>query len=150
MAGQFDIRRSAPSSATWPQEDDDVASVHGTVRSVKLEVVAELDEQQAVPLDTQAFSSGGPRSPSPASTRTSRKTRRRSGSARAASPKGETLADLPVAGPGLDLAAELGRAESKDTVNGFSEDKSAPAPSAQVVDMNEYECMWILIPAGKY
>jgi hypothetical protein len=30
------------------------------------------------------------------------------------SPKGETLADLPITGPGLDLAAELGRAQNAD------------------------------------
>ena len=29
-------------------------------------------------------------------------------------PRGESLADLPITGPGLDLAAELGRAENKD------------------------------------
>lgn len=29
--------------------------------------------------------------------------------------RGETLADLPITGPGLDLAAELGRAENKDS-----------------------------------
>jgi len=146
MTGQFDIRRSAPSSATWPQEDDDVASLQDTARSVKLEAVAEVDEQVArldMELAQSLSSSGGPRSPSPASTRASRKTPRRSGSTRTASPKGETLADIPVAGPGLDLAAELGRAESKDMVNGFPEDRSAQAPSVQVVDMNEYEGMWI-------
>lgn len=150
MAGQFDIRRSAPSSATWPQEEDDSGSVHGTVRSVKLEAVAEVDEQ-AAPLDMEIaqslLSPGGPRSPSPASTRASKRTRR-AGSIRNASPKGETLADLPVAGPGLDLAAELGRAESKDMVNGFSEDHPARAPPAQAVDINEYEGVWILTRAS--
>lgn len=35
-------------------------------------------------------------------------------------PKGETLADLPITGPGLDLAAELGRAEN---AGGFMLDK---------------------------
>lgn len=33
-------------------------------------------------------------------------------------PKGESLADLPVAGPGLDLAAELGRAENQAIIDG--------------------------------
>lgn len=33
-------------------------------------------------------------------------------------PVGESLADLPITGPGLDLAAELGRAENKDILEG--------------------------------
>ncbi|KAH7911932.1 hypothetical protein BJ138DRAFT_1149451 [Hygrophoropsis aurantiaca] len=33
-------------------------------------------------------------------------------------PRGESLADLPITGPGLDLAAELGRAENKDIFGG--------------------------------
>lgn len=32
--------------------------------------------------------------------------------------RGESLADLPITGPGLDLAAELGRAENKDILEG--------------------------------
>lgn len=32
--------------------------------------------------------------------------------------RGESLADLPITGPGLDLAAELGRAENKDILAG--------------------------------
>jgi hypothetical protein len=76
------------------------------------------------------------RSSSPDSHRTGRKSSRRAGSTRAASPKGESLADLPVAGPGLDLAAELGRAQNKD---GYSDDQSmAPVP-APVVDYKEVE-----------
>ena len=37
------------------------------------------------------------------------------GSASHSPARGETLADLPITGPGLDLAAELGRAENKDS-----------------------------------
>ncbi|TCD69974.1 hypothetical protein EIP91_005563 [Steccherinum ochraceum] len=33
-------------------------------------------------------------------------------------PRGESLANLPITGPGLDLAAELGRAENKDILDG--------------------------------
>ncbi|GJE85766.1 hypothetical protein PsYK624_018450 [Phanerochaete sordida] len=35
-----------------------------------------------------------------------------------AAPRGESLANLPITGPGLDLAAELGRAENKDILDG--------------------------------
>ena len=38
-----------------------------------------------------------------------------SGSTSHSPTRGETLADLPITGPGLDLAAELGRAENKDS-----------------------------------
>lgn len=150
MAGQFDIRRSAPGSATWPSSaapDDDAASLHGTVRSTRLDPVHELGEDEqlvSIPLDmelSQAFSSTSePRSPSPSSTRTGgRRTSRRAGSTRTASPKGENLGELPVAGPGLDLAAELGRAESKDLVHGFMEDPSRAKSSLEVVDEKELE-----------
>lgn len=35
-------------------------------------------------------------------------------------PLGESLGDLPITGPGLDLAAELGRAETKDILDGHA------------------------------
>jgi len=42
--------------------------------------------------------------------------------------QGESLADLPITGPGLDLAAELGRAENKDIMAGNSiDDRLAPS-----------------------
>lgn len=51
----------------------------------------------------------------------SRRRRTRPNSASSSSrgtPVGESLADLPITGPGLDLAAELGRAETKDILDG--------------------------------
>ncbi|KAF8591893.1 hypothetical protein K439DRAFT_1379550 [Ramaria rubella] len=48
-----------------------------------------------------------------------RRVRQNSGSSSTrGAPVGETLADLPITGPGLDLAAELGRAETKDILEG--------------------------------
>ncbi|VDB99780.1 unnamed protein product [Peniophora sp. CBMAI 1063] len=41
--------------------------------------------------------------------------------------RGESLANLPISGPGLDLAAELGRAENKDVL----ENPIDPPPSAR-------------------
>lgn len=44
-------------------------------------------------------------------------------------PRGESLANLPITGPGLDLAAELGRAENKDILDGHAsldQEKAAP------------------------
>ncbi|KAI0307761.1 hypothetical protein B0F90DRAFT_1664786 [Multifurca ochricompacta] len=43
---------------------------------------------------------------------------RHGGSSHSPAPRGESLAGLPITGPGLDLAAELGRAENKDILDG--------------------------------
>ncbi|KAF5374791.1 hypothetical protein D9758_000161 [Tetrapyrgos nigripes] len=42
--------------------------------------------------------------------------------------KGESLADLPITGPGLDLAAELGRAENHAILTGEVEDSVQTSP----------------------
>ncbi|THH30068.1 hypothetical protein EUX98_g4127 [Antrodiella citrinella] len=58
----------------------------------------------------------------------SRHSRKRSS---VSAPRGESLANLPITGPGLDLAAELGRAENKDTFDGHSaleNERPAAAP----------------------
>ncbi|KAH9985404.1 hypothetical protein BJV74DRAFT_847007 [Russula compacta] len=51
---------------------------------------------------------------------------RHGGSSRSPAPRGESLAGLPITGPGLDLAAELGRAENKDMLEGQAVDVSGP------------------------
>ena len=48
------------------------------------------------------------------------------GSSHSPPPRGESLAGLPITGPGLDLAAELGRAENKDILEGRADDVSGP------------------------
>ncbi|KAI0257602.1 hypothetical protein BJV78DRAFT_1116053 [Lactifluus subvellereus] len=52
---------------------------------------------------------------------------RHGGSSHSPAPRGESLAGLPITGPGLDLAAELGRAENKDILEGHAVDVSSPA-----------------------
>ena len=52
--------------------------------------------------------------------------RSRHGRNRSPAPRGESLAGLPITGPGLDLAAELGRAENKDILEGQTVDVSGP------------------------
>jgi hypothetical protein len=47
---------------------------------------------------------------------------RHGGSSLSPAPRGESLAGLPITGPGLDLAAELGRAENKDILEGHAVD----------------------------
>jgi hypothetical protein len=49
-------------------------------------------------------------------------TRKRGGSVDLSANRAQSLADLPITGPGLDLAAELGRAESKDPFSEHSID----------------------------
>lgn len=47
-------------------------------------------------------------------------------------PRGESLADLPITGPGLDLAAELGRAENKDILaENIIDDRDRHFPSTK-------------------
>lgn len=48
---------------------------------------------------------------------TGRRTRHGRKRSSVAIPRGESLANLPITGPGLDLAAELGRAENKDILD---------------------------------
>lgn len=70
-------------------------------------------------MDPELFSDSPVREGSPAS----RRSRRRGGGLSIdESNKVETLADLPITGPGLDLAAELGRAQTAD---GFIPEKSS-------------------------
>lgn len=56
----------------------------------------------------------------------SRHGRNRHGSPSSPPPRGESLAGLPITGPGLDLAAELGRAENKDILQDQAVDVSGP------------------------
>ena len=51
---------------------------------------------------------------------------RHGGSSLSPPPRGESLAGLPITGPGLDLAAELGRAENKDILQDDTVDVSGP------------------------
>ncbi|EJD03891.1 uncharacterized protein FOMMEDRAFT_19222 [Fomitiporia mediterranea MF3/22] len=75
----------------------------------------EHDQDTFVPDDTGSYSSAGNRE---RSRRAGRGNRRAVASSSSPPPKGESLAGLPVAGPGLDLAAELGRAENSAMFNG--------------------------------
>ncbi|KAF8501895.1 hypothetical protein JB92DRAFT_2975132 [Gautieria morchelliformis] len=54
----------------------------------------------------------------PSSSRRRRTRQNSAASSLHGTPVGESLADLPITGPGLDLAAELGRAETKDIFDG--------------------------------
>lgn len=135
LSGRFDVGKQVGAGSSTDDEDDDdldvdaggdVRSMSSTARStldpVEEEVMSgslgdelsrsELDSHDA---DSQSISSSNVRHAS----RHGRK-RGSSTSESGSAPRGESLAGLPLTGPGLDLAAELGRAENKDILDGVS------------------------------
>ena len=138
LNGQFDVLRmggsiTEPSDSSEAGDDDDnrdaesILSRNTSSRSV-LDPVDERDEhveELAGELDPEFQQDELDRerkdTESPARGNSRRSGRRRTTSTNSRSspaPRGESLANLPITGPGLDLAAELGRAENKDLVEG--------------------------------
>jgi hypothetical protein len=125
LTGQFDLSRrlndtpseGADDDSAIRTNEDDAGSMRSTSRSL-LDPVDETPEGGTMDpnlangfdvLDHDSVSSDH---------RSGGRNTRRLGNTRSVpqSPtRGETLADLPITGPGLDLAAELGRAENKDS-----------------------------------
>ncbi|KAJ7169990.1 hypothetical protein C8R46DRAFT_949484, partial [Mycena filopes] len=131
LSGQFDVMKHVGAGSTddEDEEDDedegtngDVGSVRSAPRSVLDKVEEEEDDTQEETLEQQLERSLAPPrdTDSPTSPRPhGRAGRKRTGSqSHSPSIRGESLADLPITGPGLDLAAELGRAQNKDILDG--------------------------------
>ena len=133
LSGQFDILRMGGARQESPvqeeeENDQDAISLQSreTGRSV-LDPVHELAEEHEEEeahveepepeLDPMFGQVDEPEADADSSGKTprTRHGRRRSS---VAAPRGESLANLPITGPGLDLAAELGRAENKDIMDG--------------------------------
>ncbi|KAF9056294.1 hypothetical protein BJ165DRAFT_1556329 [Panaeolus papilionaceus] len=120
LSGQFDlIRQVGGTSATSEDDvtDDDGASAD--VASMRSLGRSTLDPVHEEPHDLFDADLPGNTSDSdvPQTSRSARHpTRKRTSSTQGG--RGESLADLPITGPGLDLAAELGRAENKDILAG--------------------------------
>ncbi|TFY61943.1 hypothetical protein EVJ58_g4188, partial [Rhodofomes roseus] len=131
LNGQFDILRmgggtSVSESASETGDDDEAEGdsrdgeslrSRNTGRSV-LDPVEELVESELDPafkLDGEQDQEGSEEGERASNVR--RHARKRSKS-HSPQPRGESLANLPITGPGLDLAAELGRAENKDILEG--------------------------------
>jgi hypothetical protein len=115
MSGQFDfLRNLRVGDESAAESDADGRSIMSNSRST-LDRVSEMEELGMDEDDDMAHSSEldpfHDRPSSPNSSHAGR--RKRSGSA-SPMPIGESLAGLGLTGPGLDLAAELGRAESRD------------------------------------
>ncbi|KAI0778511.1 hypothetical protein BD413DRAFT_489951 [Trametes elegans] len=134
LSGQFDVMRmggtssgpTEPSDSDAGDEDDgrDAESMRSrnTARSVldpvdeRAEEHHELDPQfEQEPKETEVVDEeAAARAPRRGGRRRTTSTASRGSPA----PRGESLANLPITGPGLDLAAELGRAENKDLLEG--------------------------------
>lgn len=131
LSGQFDVMRQVGggvSSEEGGDDEDDGEADSGDVGSLRSIGRSTLDRVEEAPEDSQELElelehSLEPRDiDTPSSSRhsrySSRQSRKRgtsiSFSSGGSPPRGESLADLPITGPGLDLAAELGRAENKD------------------------------------
>ncbi|KAF8912770.1 hypothetical protein CPB84DRAFT_1759461 [Gymnopilus junonius] len=121
LSGQFDLIRQVgvassdgdDSSATEENESTDVSSM-GSLNRTPLDRVEE--ESEVMPSDDLEELSSQDVLHSSRGARHGRPERKRTSSTHFS--RGESLADLPITGPGLDLAAELGRAENKDILAG--------------------------------
>lgn len=134
LSGQFDLMRQVGGGSSDENEGDeddgteitDVSSLRSTGRSTLDRVEEELLEDS---LEQELERNLDPRdTDSPTSRHLGKLSRKRTIST-SSLPRGETLADLPITGPGLDLAAELGRAENKDILSGNTideRDRSVP------------------------
>ncbi|KAG8995915.1 hypothetical protein FRB94_008708 [Tulasnella sp. JGI-2019a] len=129
LSGRFDIMRATGTRSpdedegvfSHPVEDTPIQKAFGEdrlgrsmsvrSRSTTLDVVPEHDEVAGAPSEL------GRRDESPES-KHSKRSRRAGGKTGSPVLRGESLGDLPITGPGLDLAAELGRAENKDILEG--------------------------------
>ncbi|KAJ7361624.1 hypothetical protein DFH08DRAFT_379577 [Mycena albidolilacea] len=131
LSGQFNVMHQVGGGSSDGETEDedeederasaDVGSLRSAGRSVLDKVEEEEDGQEVETLEQQLERSlSSPReTDSPSSMRPPRSGRKRTGSqSHSPSVRGESLADLPITGPGLDLAAELGRAENKDILDG--------------------------------
>jgi len=121
LNGQFDLMRQVGTSNTTSEDDAEDRFDHveqhtgvGDSHSINRGILDRVDEEGGGVEDSpdNGISSSGDLEKSRLSRHSSRQNRKRTSSINET--RGESLADLPITGPGLDLAAELGRAENKD------------------------------------
>jgi hypothetical protein len=140
LSGQFDLSKHVAgtrgSSEQGDEDDeddetdaDDSVDV-GSLRSIGRSTLDRVDETPEDSLEQELERSLKPRDTDSASSAHLSRHHSRQGRKRGTSPsssgapRGESLAGLPITGPGLDLAAELGRAENKDILAGNSFENS--------------------------
>jgi hypothetical protein len=125
LSGQFDIVKQVGGTGTITSDDewstDDRSSID--VDSTQSHGRSTLDIVDEEPFEGMDLGFIGDTSDSDRPHRSSR-FHGRSERKHTLSSRGESLAGLPITGPGLDLAAELGRAENKDIISGNPIDDS--------------------------
>jgi hypothetical protein len=142
LSGQYDLFRRVRDSPTFGDDDGqtddmgDVRSVQSGAHSTQLGTVDEHPDEDHLHIDlgTDHDDDLMPNSDDEGSLaregstrgKRARHGRNHRGGSHSPPPQGESLAGLPITGPGLDLAAELGRAENKDILEDHSVDVSGP------------------------
>jgi len=133
LNGQFDVVKQVGGASISSEDDgsdDDRKSIG--IDSMRSRTRSTLDIVEEEPFDGMDSEALGETSDSDISHHISRRPERRRASSSLAH-RGESLAGLPITGPGLDLAAELGRAENKDILAGTSiDDGDRHAPVSKV------------------
>lgn len=137
LSGQFDLMKQvggAPSFASGVEDDEDDMTDENDVGSLRSNARSTLDRVEEEEGE-DALDHSPDRHHSDSLRRSHGRHARRTGSATHSPtrpPRGESLADLPITGPGLDLAAELGRAENRDNLLEESiDDRSALNPKTR-------------------
>lgn len=127
LSGQFDLMRQVGGGSSDEDYSDEEASTDvGSLRSAGRNTLDRVEEELPESLEEELERSLEPRdtdSPTSHNARHLNRQGRKVGTSTSHSPsapRGESLADLPITGPGLDLAAELGRAENKDILAGHA------------------------------
>jgi hypothetical protein len=129
LSGQFDLMKqvggvSASGTSDDGSDDDREGTDVGSMLSLGRNTLDRVVEEEAEVLDSEVLEDISDSGAQPL------RTPRHPGRPRRISShlsRGESLADLPITGPGLDLAAELGRAENKDILAGNTiDDRSFP------------------------
>ena len=135
LSGQFDLMKQvggvSGTSDDGSDDDREGSTDVGSLLSLGRSTLDRVEEEEAEVLDSDDVPEDTSSSGVAQSLRSSRHpTRPRRISSHL--PRGESLADLPITGPGLDLAAELGRAENKDILaENIIDDRDRPFPSTK-------------------
>ncbi|KAF9532035.1 hypothetical protein CPB83DRAFT_54416 [Crepidotus variabilis] len=115
LSGQYDVHKQVggTGSATDEDSDDGVSVDTSSMRSRTRSTLDIVEEEPFEGLDSELLVDGSDSDmPQRGGRHHGRPERKRTNSSHGG--QGESLAGLPITGPGLDLAAELGRAENKD------------------------------------
>ena len=135
LSGQFDLMKQvggvSVASDDGSDDDREGSTDVGSMLSLGRNTLDRVEEEEAEVLDSDEVLEDMSNSGAAQSLRSSRHTTR---PRRISSHlhRGESLADLPITGPGLDLAAELGRAENKDMLaENIIDDRDRPFPNTK-------------------